>query len=375
MDVFLRVDINFAAMILLGIVCTTAYRRLDLSDPLNRVFLITSLVVILELFFEAATCFLNRRPESWAGPVSTVMHLWLYSTAPILTYLWYLTIRRWIFPEERMPRRKHAVLLIPVAVNLIFTLLSPVYGLAFYIDSANVYHRGPLYPLSIAVIYFFFIYTFLLILRQRKRIVLDGLVPLLIAVILPMIGGLLQAFFYGILLMWSCSGFSLVMVYIFLQERMVRLDHLTGAWTRGTFEYHITRRVKLKKDDVFGLIVIDIDRLKQINDEYGHFEGDYALKTVVNLVKSVLDKTAVIARTGGDEFMIILNCESRDRLGDTVDKIKSALRQYNEAANRDYVLDFSIGAELYRPGFEDIDQFRHHVDRLMYENKRNKYTI
>lgn len=372
MDVFLRTDINFAAMIMLGIVCMITYRKLDLKDHLNKVFLITSLVVILELFFEAATCILNRRPEPWAAPLSVILHLFLYSTAPILTFFWYLMISHWIFTEERTSRRKHAILLIPAAVNLIVTLLSPTYGLIFYIDNANVYHRGPFYPFVIAILYFYFLYTLILILKQRKKIVREELFPLLVAGTLPMIGGLLQALFYGILLMWSCSGFSLVIVYIFLQQRMVHLDALTGAWTRGTFEYHIMQKVRQKEDDVFGLILLDIDRLKQINDEYGHLEGDYALKTVVRLVKSVLGNTDVIARTGGDEFIIILDGKSRDRLEQTIEKIKDALHQHNETVNKGYMLDCSIGAELYRPSFEDIDQFMHHVDILMYENKRNK---
>ena len=89
MNVFLRVDINIVAMILLGIIAMIAYKRLDLKDQLNRAFLITSLIVILELFFETSTCVLNRRPELWAAPVSTILHFFLFVAGPILTYSWY----------------------------------------------------------------------------------------------------------------------------------------------------------------------------------------------------------------------------------------------------------------------------------------------
>lgn len=187
-----------------------------------------------------------------------------------------------------------------------------------------------------------------------------------------MIGGILQSIFYGVLLMWSCAGFSLIIVYIFLQQRMVHLDDLTGAWTRGTFEYFIAKRTKRRKDDIFGLIILDMDGLKKINDQYGHFEGDYALKTTVQLVKSVLKKSDIIARTGGDEFLIILDCDSRDRIEQTIEKIESTLRQHNETTAKDYRLECSIGAELFDSGFTDIDQFMRHVDELMYINKRTK---
>lgn len=372
MDVFLRIDINIAAMVMLGIVSVIAFGRLDRKDQLNQAFLITSMIILLQLFFETATCILNGRPEQWAGGVSAVLHLGLFGAAPMLTYFWFLMVSRWIVPEERISKAKYITLLVPVAVNLALTLLSPVYGLVFYFDGANVYHRGPYFPLSVAIVYSYFLYTFALIWFNRKKVVREEFVLLLVVGILPVIGGLFQSLFYGILLMWSFAGFSQVVVYIFLQQRMVHIDDLTGAWTRGTFEYCLAQKAKRKKDDTFGLIILDIDDLKKINDEFGHFEGDYALKTAVQLIKSALKKTDILARTGGDEFLIILDCKTRDRVEHVTEKVKAAFQQYNETANKGYLLDCSIGAELFHSDFKDVDYFMRHVDKLMYENKKNK---
>jgi Ca2+/Na+ antiporter len=102
MDVFLRIDINIAAMVMLGIVSVIAFRRLDRKDPLNQAFLITSVIILLQLFFETTTCILNGRPEPWTGGVSTVLHMGLFGAAPMLTYFWYLMVSRWIVPEEKI---------------------------------------------------------------------------------------------------------------------------------------------------------------------------------------------------------------------------------------------------------------------------------
>ena len=187
-----------------------------------------------------------------------------------------------------------------------------------------------------------------------------------------MIGGYIQAQFYGTLLMWSFTAYSLIVVYIFLQLRMVHIDDLTGAWTRSTFEHCIRKKTKNKYSEVFGLIILDIDELKRINDEYGHYEGDYALRTTVELIKSVLKKTDIIARTGGDEFLIILDCDSKDKMDHTVERIKLKLKKHNEISNKKYKLDCSIGAELYDSDYTDFDAFMQHVDSLMYKNKRLK---
>ena len=115
--------------------------------------------------------------------------LGLYAAAPMLTYFWYLMLSHWVVPEEKISRVKYIILLIPVAVNLILTLLSPAYELVFYIDSANVYHRGPYFPLSVAIVYSYFLYTFALIWINRKKVVREELALLLIVGIMPVIGG------------------------------------------------------------------------------------------------------------------------------------------------------------------------------------------
>lgn len=373
MDVYLRIDLNLAAMIMLGIVCLIARNRLDLNDRLNKAFLLSGVFVLLEMFFETATCILNGRPETWAAPVSIFLHVCLFGAAPVLTYYWYRMISLWIVPEDKVSNRMNFILAVPAAVNLVITLLSPLYGLVFFIDSVNVYHRGPLFPLSILIIYFYFLYSFTLIVLQRKKVVKEELIPLLILGILPVIGGFLQTLFYGILLMWSCAGFSMIIVYIFLQQRMVHLDDLTGAWTRGTFESFLAKRAKPGRDTAFGLILIDIDGLKMINDRYGHLEGDYALRTTVQLVKSVLKKNDIIARTGGDEFLILLDdCKSKEQIDQTVREIHLTLSQYNEAAKKEYMLECSMGAEIFDTEFADVDQLMACVDKLMYQNKKAK---
>lgn len=368
----MRIDNNLMAAAILGIVVLIAFRRLDRSDRLNRVFLITSQIVIFELLLETATCILNRSTAAWAAPLSTALHVILYALAPFLTYFWYLLISNWCIPDRKVTHRTHFLFAIPVFLNLIITVLSPAYDLVFYIDSANVYHRGPLFLLSIGIVYFYIAYAFVLVCLHRGKIVKEEYLPMLVFGILPLIGGVVQAHFYGVLLMWSCAAYSLVVFYIFLQLRMVHIDDLTGAWTRSTFEYCIDRRRKQKRNEAFGLIVLDIDELKRINDEHGHFEGDYALRTTVQLIKSVLRKTDIIARTGGDEFLIILDCNTREKIEATVERIRESFQKHNENSNKQYILDCSIGAELYDSDFENFDQFMHHVDSLMYHNKRRK---
>jgi diguanylate cyclase (GGDEF)-like protein len=372
MNVFLRIDINIIAIILLGAVLSIAHKRLDKSDKINILFLKTSLIIIIQIFIETMTCIVNRRPEPWFIPLAIVLHILLFTIAPILTYHWYIFIHRWVVPEQFISKKRYLIWFIPVIVNFIITVLSPIYGFVFYINSFNVYQRGELFIVSSAIIYIYLVLSFILILIQKNKIVKYEFLPLFVFGLLPLIGGLLQTLFYGILLMWSSAAFSLVLVYNFLQQRMVNLDNLTGVWTRGSFDYYMSKKIEKDKKQKFGAIFIDLDDLKKINDEYGHFEGDYAIKTAAMLIKSSIRKTDILARFGGDEFVIVLETDSLEVLERTINRINLCFKEFNKGSEKKYILGCSFGGDIFNSEYESIEEFLNHVDNLMYQNKRRK---
>jgi len=372
MEIFLRIDINIMAMILLGTVLFISVRSLDPEDELNRLFKRVSIVILVELFFETTTCILNRMQGDFVAPLSYFLHVCLFSVAPLLSYNWYRFICRWIHSRD-ITLPKNTALLIPLAVNFVITILSPLYGIVFYLDDANRYFRGEWFPLATAITYFYILLAVFSVLRKRKTIVKEEFRPLLLFGFLPLIGAMLQYVFYGALLMWSTCAFSLVIVYNFLQQRMVHIDNVTGVWTRSSFQYYLGQRVGQKNDRGFALLFFDLDGLKRINDTYGHMEGDFALKKTAEITKSCLRKTDVMARYGGDEFIILLDGMKKKDLSEVVKRLLAAFESYNEVSGKAYELAFSYGADVYDPVVhEEMDQFIRSLDEMMYKNKKAK---
>jgi diguanylate cyclase (GGDEF)-like protein len=323
-------------MILLGLVVLIAYSRLDRREPLNRIFLTVSLIIVVQLLFETLTCIINRRPELWLIPISVILHVLLFIANPILTYFWHLLVKTLVglHTEKGWAAKGNILLLIPVLVSSVLALLSPVYRLVFYISSDNVYHRGPYFSMAAAITFFYVVYGLILIVKNRSRMVKEEFIPLCIFGIFPIIGGLVQTLYYGPLLMLSGTAFSLVIVYIFLQQRMVHLDPLTGAWNRQSFDYYISQRLRQKDRKAFALIYLDIDWLKRINDQYGHAEGDFAIKTAIAIIKGIIRKSDIVARVGGDEFIIVLDAATKDTLEKTIRRISAAFAEYNAASEK-----------------------------------------
>ncbi|MBN2503899.1 MAG: diguanylate cyclase [Bacilli bacterium] len=372
MDIFLRVDINLVAILLLGFVLIIAYKRLDLKVMVNKVFVITSLIVIIQLIFEIITCVINKQPGTAMIVLSNLFHVCLFVTAPILSYTWFILIKNIVVPYDRLQTRLNFLLLIPVAANVVLSILSPFFGLLFSVDSLNVYHRGDWFFVGAIITYIYMVLGIITIVVNRNKIIRHEFALFVFIALLPIIGGIFQSIFYGALLMWSMAAFALIVGYIFLQQRMVFLDNLTGCWNRDSFLYFLSLRLKRFATDPFGAIYFDIDGLKAINDKYGHLEGDKVLKIVSSIVKKELSMNDIIARMGGDEFVAIIDTDSKQVLEEVLDRIKNGFAEYNKNKTTEYSVNCSFGADIYNESHGSGKDFLNYVDTLMYRDKTNQ---
>ncbi len=372
-EVFLRIDINLFASFYLVIVFYLAYHRLDHDDAFNRLFFRGCAIIFAMTLFEAVTCILNHDPSPWMRWLSTILHFFLFSVAPLITYYWFILADTLTRNGNVRDMRMKWPFLIPVALVAAITLLSPVFGFVYHIDESGTYHRGPLFAVVLVVSYGYLMAGFLMILKRRKKIMGLDFRFLTLFCLMPMVGGLVQGLVYGVLLMWPSSVCALTILYLYLQERMVQTDYLTGAWTRPSFEYYLQQRLRAEDRQPFGVVYVDIDNLKRINDDFGHAEGDEAIRAATGAIRSVLRKGDAIARLGGDEFCVLLNIQSNEALGAVVERIGGVIAKYNERATKPYRLSLSLGAELFHDmGGETVEDILSHVDSLMYENKRAK---
>lgn len=152
-------------------------------------------------------------------------------------------------------------------------------------------------------------------------------------------------------------------------------DELTGLYNRRGFFALVEQLLKLAKRQKKGLFMLyaDLDNLKGINDALGHQQGDQALLDMANLFRSTYRESDIIARIGGDEFVVI----PVGSAGDDVNVISSRLQQnverHNERGNRSYTLSVSLGLTHYDPENPcSIDELLLRADKLMYEQKKNK---
>lgn len=141
-------------------------------------------------------------------------------------------------------------------------------------------------------------------------------------------------------------------------------DTLTGLYNRAFFEEHIAR-LEQGRSRPIAFLVVDVDGLKAVNDNYGHDKGDILLKRAAEILKKSLRVEDVVARVGGDEFIAVL--QGGDESG-----VRAAMERVCENAQAsDIHVGMSVGWSVAKPGDLLVDSIRV-ADARMYEEKRRR---
>lgn len=128
-------------------------------------------------------------------------------------------------------------------------------------------------------------------------------------------------------------------------QAMARTDELTGLYNRAGL---ITARESLTAGGArtVGVMMADLDHLKQINDRFGHHEGDIALRSVADILRRVLRPDPLIGRIGGDEFQICFAQPTEQELRNFARRIREECDRYNQTSARPYFLEISVGCAV-----------------------------
>lgn len=291
-------------------------------------------------------------------------------------YLWVLYVYD-VVSNGVGQRGKRALLpAIPVLIVCVLLLLTPIKPLIFYIDENNCYVRGPLYGVHSLVAGAYYIAAACLLLRayyreknREKRVQYRWIGN---AIALPLVGGILQIFFYGIDVIWSFTTVSLMMVYIHVQQEQVTRDELTGLNNRRRLDQYMQEmEVQSGGEHSCSVILIDVDRFKKINDTYGHIVGDQVLKMVAEQMKHAFGNLrAFIARYGGDEFVIITRDVEESVREEALVQLREAVSSLRWGDADAWQITLSIGIASCCEGINEAESLMQLADKRMYEEKR-----
>lgn len=333
----------------------------------KNVVCLTMLMIIVDMTHE----YLNGVSGTLSRIAILFLSIIIYALPAIISLIWFYYVHELVYYRKPKKGIGLALLYLPIIVNTLVTFASAIWPLYFEINSDNIYSRGNIYFLSLILQYFHLLLAIFMVLLNRKKLQDSKFYPLAFFAIPPMVGGLIQAFNYGLLLIWPAIALSVHITYIFIQSQAISTDYLTGLMNKGAFENYIENIKYINnKNENLAAVVMDLDGLKNINDNYGHHIGDEVLQRFAQLITDSFHKKDYLARVGGDEFLALTYVSSLDDLRKKIENLKTSINTFNADKTLPIEINFSFGYDLFNQEKDQtIKQFLERVDSLMYKNK------
>ncbi len=158
---------------------------------------------------------------------------------------------------------------------------------------------------------------------------------------------------------------------MYVRDFMTALYNRRGFYTR--IRPQLERCITLRQELV--VASVDMDGLKRINDTYGHNEGDAAIKSLANLLVQSAGEDSIIARFGGDEFVVAAVCADGEEFSAQFqEKLARKIDAYNEISEKPYKISASVGLTVTKPDSTDgIDRLIEIADDIMYRQKEKHH--
>jgi diguanylate cyclase (GGDEF)-like protein len=153
-------------------------------------------------------------------------------------------------------------------------------------------------------------------------------------------------------------------------------DELTGLSNRRGFFTLAEQQLKQSIRDKKGiyLVLADVDYLKMINDNLGHHEGDVVLIKTANILKESFRESDIIARIGGDEFVILVNETPETSIDSITFRLKNNVKAYNNNKRKKCEISLSLGVEhCSHKDPCNLEKLIVEADKLMYAEKKQKH--
>jgi len=157
--------------------------------------------------------------------------------------------------------------------------------------------------------------------------------------------------------------------------QLATLDELTLISNRRgflTLAEH-SQKVCRRKSIPMSVVLFDLNKFKHINDNYGHHEGDYALKKFAEVMRSVFRESDVIGRLGGDEFVAMLTGARDEQITIFLERFKTEMDAMNTFINKPYLIEYSAGVASFTYDAElSLEEMIAEADSAMYEKKKDR---
>lgn len=380
--VFYYVQAHIACILLLSIVFYKIVR--GVNKQASQIYL-GNLVVTLMLYYMAEIfwALVDGSVISSSPTMLYLSNIFTYILISVAAYYWYIiseALQRDKLIENTVLRR---LLATPVLVSALLVVTAYRTGLVFYVDENGKLVNGSFYVILVIVPFAYLIASSVKAFSRfanRDRYV-DRNIYFMIGVFpfAPIILGAMQAIYWRV--PFLCYGTVAAVYYVYLttQDNLISIDPLTQTNNRNQLYKYLVQKMRSEEQGLsLFLIMVDIDRLRDINEAYGHAEGDRALNRVATAIKDACQGSRsrmFVSRYGADEFVVVAEMAYRAEAAWLADQIKNEVKRATNVDAAPYDIHVSVGISQYDyQAPVTIQSFIARADSDLYQNKKLNAT-
>ena len=290
-------------------------------------------------------------------------------------YLWCLFVELRVYHSVLRLRRRGLILLLPLAAVWVLCLLNlGGTGLLFFVSRENIYSRGTWVVIPYLVLFFYYADSLITARRSRRNTLHLRFYPMYYFILPCIVGTVIQGLVYGISIGWTTVAVAMIFLHIQTQSMNVMVAALSGLYNRRFLDEILDRLRRRGIRTIYG-VMLDVNGFKQINDNYGHAEGDQAIRHIGQLLSDALSGNSTAIRYAGDEFVLLIHTEDEEEVKTLIERIHKAAEAFSRQNRKPYPLSFSVGCVRYDCVSGDREEFLTAMDERMYEAKKAYYAL
>ena len=360
---------NIISLLLIGTLYLSNRQRMSNESDM-RIILRMMAITAVSNVADCLVFYLDGSSEIFLKIIVFLSGSWLFLGNVLTGYTWakFLTMHLNI-PFTAMRKRVYRAGGIAAVILLIINIFYPL----VFSNSDGTYQRGPAYSVFLILAFLYISDSLYLYVKCRKKVGTLKLFPVEVFLVPIVIGVVVQALFVEIAITWTSIAIAIAGIMTALKNETIFLDHLTGLYNRVYLEFLQKQAYKKKDVRVCG-IMADLNGFKEINDNYGHAEGDSALIITADTLRKSFGEYGVVTRYAGDEFVIMLNTTDERLVRELIERAKKNFAQENIRNGKPYTLSASMGYAICDLKVETMDAFMNRIDRRMYKDKLAYYN-
>ncbi len=365
-------ELSMFSLLILGVIYFSMRNDRVFFEYRFRLFKWLIYSVALLLTIDVLVEYLTRYYLSEAYSLILVGNVIGFSISLLPAVIWYNYVLMFLYNDLEVLSNRAKFWIGFFIGNALMAFLSVANGWYFSLDVTEGYARGPLFVLHAFMLYLFLALACYELIKNRKTIRNSDFISMLLFVAPPVIASIAQVLNLGIIIIWPSVVFSILIAFVYVQNKNMEIDYLSGLNNKKQFDMYLESLFKRRvKRDILGFM-IDIDNFKSINDSYGHDVGDLVIQKIGELLKKTFRNNDFIARVGGDEFAIIAAARKED-----AEQILNRLNQNLRGLNQEKQFKFDIVLSI---GFSVFDKSKHvkkedffaEMDKSMYQQKPSR---